>query len=321
MKAGRAILILAVAAIAVAYSGISGRRQDDEKLKKWTDEQAAPPVAVIALKRGGKPRELVLPGNVEAFETASIHGQVSGYVSAWRKDIGARVKQGDILAVVDTPELDQRIAVAQSELAKAKANLALAKVTAERWNSLRTSAAVSQQAADEKDSDAHAKAAEVEAAQSNIDRLKALKAFANIAAPFDGVVTARDVDVGTLVKADFERRRRPVHSLRHSSDAGLRSRTAILRGCDEGRHEGDARIARVSRSQVRRYDRYDLACNRQEIAIAIGRAYRRQQERSAFARRVRASPFSDSARSERNDPPRRHAAVSRQRDRGRDRRA
>ena len=198
---------------------------------------------MIALKRGGKPRELVLPGNVEAFETASIHGQVSGYVSAWRKDIGARVKQGDILAVVDTPELDQRIAVAQGELAKAKANQALAKVTAERWNSLRASAAVSQQAADEKDSDAHAKAAEVEAAQSNIDRLKALKAFANIVAPFDGVVTARNVDVGTLVKAEFERRRRPVHRRRHSSDADLRSRAAILRGGDEGRHEGDARIA------------------------------------------------------------------------------
>jgi RND family efflux transporter MFP subunit len=107
-----------------------------------------------------------------------------------------------VLAVIDTPELDQRIAVAQGELAKAKANLALAKVTADRWNSLRSTAAVSQQAVDEKDSDAHAKAAEVDAAQSNIDRLKVLKAFANIVAPFDGVVTARNVDIGTLVKAD-----------------------------------------------------------------------------------------------------------------------
>ncbi len=92
--------------------------------------------------------------------------------------------------------------MAQSELAKAKANMALAKVTADRWNSLRSSAAVSQQAVDEKDSDAHAKAAEVEAAQSNLDRIKALKAFANIVAPFDGVVTARNVDIGSLVKAD-----------------------------------------------------------------------------------------------------------------------
>ena len=113
-----------------------------------------------------------------------------------------QVKQGDILAVVDTPELDQSIAVAQGELAKAKANLALAKVTAARWNSLRATAAVSQQAADEKDADAHAREAEVEAAQSNVDRLKAEKAFANIVAPFDGVITVRNVDVGSLVRAD-----------------------------------------------------------------------------------------------------------------------
>ena len=204
VKAGRAILLLAVAAIAVAYTGISGRRHDDEKLKQWTDAQAIPSVALVAPQQGGEARELVLPGNVEAFDTASIHGQVSGYVQEWRKDIGAKVRRGDILAVVDTPELDQSIAVAQSELDKAKANLALAKVTAARWNSLRNTAAVSQQAADEKDSDAHAKAAEVEAAQSNLDRLKAEKVFANIVAPFDGVVTARHVDIGTLVRADAD---------------------------------------------------------------------------------------------------------------------
>jgi RND family efflux transporter MFP subunit len=143
----------------------------------------------------------VLPGNVDAFYTASIHSQVMGYVQEWRKDIGAQVHQGDVLAVINTPELDERIAVAQSELAKAKANLALAKVTAARWDSLRHTAAVSQQEADEKDSDQHAQAAQVDAAASNVDRLKALKAFANIVAPFDGVVTARNVDVGSLVKA------------------------------------------------------------------------------------------------------------------------
>ena len=202
VKIGRAILLLAVAAIAVAYSGISGRRHDDEMLKQWTEKQAIPPVAVVAPKRGGETRDLVLPGNVEAFYSASIHSQVVGYVQEWRKDIGANVKQGDVLAVVDTPELDERIAVAQSELAKAKANLALAKVTATRWDSLRHTAAVSQQEADEKDSDARAQAAQVDAAQSNVDRLKAQKAFANIVAPFDGVVTARNVDVGSLVRAD-----------------------------------------------------------------------------------------------------------------------
>jgi RND family efflux transporter MFP subunit len=202
VKAGRAILLLAVGAIAVAYTGISARRHDGEQLKQWTQERATPPVAVVTPQRGGGTRELVLPGNVEAFYSASIHGQVRGYVSEWRKDIGARVKQGDVLAVVDTPELDESIAVAQSELEKAKANLTLAKVTAARWNSLRNTAAVSQQAADEKDADARARAAEVDAAQSNVDRLKAQKAFANIVAPFDGVVTARNVDVGSLVRAD-----------------------------------------------------------------------------------------------------------------------
>ena len=202
VKAGRAILLLAVAAIAVAYSGISGRRHDDEKLRQWTEEQAIPPVAVVTPQRGGATRELVLPGNVDAFYSAAIHSQVMGYVQEWRKDIGAEVHQGDVLAVVDTPELDDRIAVAQSELAKAKANLALAKVTAARWDSLRHTAAVSQQEADEKDSDARAQAAQVDAAQSNVDRLKAQKAFSNIVAPFDGVVTARNVDVGSLVRAD-----------------------------------------------------------------------------------------------------------------------
>jgi RND family efflux transporter MFP subunit len=202
VKAWRAILLPALGAIAVAYTGISGRRHDDEKLKQWTDGQAIPTVALVSPREGGAAREVVLPGNVEAFVSASIHAQTSGYVQEWRKDIGAQVHQGEVLAVVDTPELDQMIAVAQSELAKAKANLALAKVTAARWDSLRASAAVSQQTADEKESDAHAKAAEVEAAQSNVDRLKAQKGFANIVAPFDGVVTARNVDIGSLVKAD-----------------------------------------------------------------------------------------------------------------------
>ncbi len=202
VRAGRAIVFFSVAAVAIAATGIFERRHEHERLARWTDEQAIPTVALVSPQEGGGAREVVLPGNVEAFFSASIHGQTSGYVREWRKDIGANVKQGEVLAVVDTPELDQSIAVAQSELEKAKANLALAKVTAARWNSLRNTAAVSQQAVDEKDADAHARAADVDAAQSNVDRLKAQKAFANIAAPFDGVVTARNVDIGSLVKAE-----------------------------------------------------------------------------------------------------------------------
>jgi RND family efflux transporter MFP subunit len=202
VKAWRAVLLLAVGAVFASYTGISGRRHDEEKLKQWTEGQAIPAVALVSPQDGGGTREVVLPGNIEAFISASIHGQTSGYVQEWRKDIGAQVRQGDVLAVVDTPELDQRIAVAQSELSKAKADLTLANVTAGRWNSLRATGAVSQQTVDEKESDSRVKAAEVESAQANVDRLKAQKGFANIVAPFDGVVTARNVDIGSLVKAD-----------------------------------------------------------------------------------------------------------------------
>ena len=201
---GRArLLLFSVAAVAVAVDRRlrSAPRRGAAHANGLTSRPSRPSRS-SRRKQGGDPRELVLPGNVEAFYSASIHGQVSGYVREWRKDIGAKVHQGEVLAVVDTPELDQRIAVAQSELSKAKADLALAKVTAARWNSLRATGAVSQQTVDEKESDASVKAAEVESAQANVDRLKALKAFANIVAPFDGVVTARNVDVGSLVKAE-----------------------------------------------------------------------------------------------------------------------
>ncbi len=199
MKIGRALILLAVLAAAAAVWGVTSRRSDETKLAHWTLERAIPTVAVVRPERGAGIRELVLPGDVDAYYNAIVHAQVSGYVQAWYKDIGAHVKAGDVLAVIDTPELDQRIAEAREQLAKAKANQALAAVTADRWKSLRASGAVSQQAADEKVADKEAKDAEVAAASANLDRLKALKAFANIVAPFDGVVTQRNIDIGSLV--------------------------------------------------------------------------------------------------------------------------
>ncbi len=202
VRAGRAIVLLSVTAVAVAASGIFDRRHEEKRLARWTNEQAIPTVAVVSPRRGGEATEIVLPGDVEAFYNASIHGQASGYVREWRTDIGAKVRKGEILAVIETPDLDDRIAAAESELVKAKANETLAHVTAQRWGSLRNTAAVSQQAVDEKQSDWNAKSAEVEAAQANVERLKALKGFDDIVAPFDGVVTARNVDIGSFVKAD-----------------------------------------------------------------------------------------------------------------------
>lgn len=199
VKVGRAIFLLVLVAAAAAAWGISSRRTDETKLARWTLDRAIPTVSLISPERGGGTRELVLPGDVDAFYNAVVHAQVSGYVHTWYKDIGAHVKAGETLATIDTPELDQRLAEAREQLTKAKANQALAAVTAGRWKSLRQSGAVSQQTADEKVADEAAKDAEVAAASANVDRLKALKAFATIVAPFDGVVTQRNIDIGSLV--------------------------------------------------------------------------------------------------------------------------
>ena len=202
VKVGRAIFLFVVVALFVGITGVVNRSHEEEQLAKRTTTLAIPTVSVFTPKTGGEGRSLTLPGNVEAFYSATLHGQTSGYVSKWYKDIGAKVHTGDVLAVIDTPELDQQIVAAQGELAKARANLTLAKVTAQRWSSLGKSAAVSQQAVDEKAADAEAKQAELDAAVANLGRLNAQQGFDKIVAPFDGVVTARNVDIGTLVRAD-----------------------------------------------------------------------------------------------------------------------
>ncbi|MDE3174675.1 MAG: efflux RND transporter periplasmic adaptor subunit [Pseudomonadota bacterium] len=199
VKALRFVALLLLAAVIVAVTGVTSRRKEEGKLARWTAERAIPSVAVVKPKHDDAAKGVVLPGDVEAFYSASIHGQVSGYVRDWRVDIGAQVKRGDVLAVVDTPELDQRMTAFEGELAKAKAKQVFAGVTADRWKVLRGSAAVSQQAIDEKESDVRVTDAEVAAARANLERLRALKAFSNITAPFDGVVTARNVDIGSLV--------------------------------------------------------------------------------------------------------------------------
>jgi RND family efflux transporter MFP subunit len=202
VRVGKFLVVLVIVGIAVAGSGIASRRQDDETLTKWAREQATPTVAVTTVRPDTTIKQVALPGDVEAFYSASIHAQVSGYVKEWRTDIGAKVRKGDVLAVIDTPEIDDRISQAQGELEKANANLALAKVTADRWRALRSSSAVSQQAIDEKVGDERAKQADVSAAEAALDRLRALKNFAQIVAPFDGVVTARNIDIGSLVSSN-----------------------------------------------------------------------------------------------------------------------
>lgn len=162
-------------------------------------EEAVPNVSTISPAPGPATRTLILPGDIHAWFQAPIFGQVSGYVRMWYKDIGATVKRGELLAVIDTPGLDQQLAEARAQLEVSQANYALAKVTAERWQKLSGTQAVAQQDIDVKRADAQAQKAQVDAAQYNVARYQAMETFKNIVAPFDGVVTSRRTDVGDYV--------------------------------------------------------------------------------------------------------------------------
>jgi RND family efflux transporter MFP subunit len=158
-------------------------------------------VQLAKLETGGAGQTLVLPGNIQAFNKASIYARVPGYLKSWEQDIGATVKAGQLLASIDTPDLDQQLAQARATLASVEASERLATITAQRWQSLAASKWVSQQALDEKTGDAAAKKAIADAARANVRQLEALESFKSIVAPFDGVVTARNTDVGALINA------------------------------------------------------------------------------------------------------------------------
>jgi RND family efflux transporter MFP subunit len=190
--------VAAVAILAVA-GGLISRSMADQKLRNWTTEQATPTVALAAVKAAASDGKLVLPAQIEAFNNATINARASGYLRRWNVDIGARVKAGQLLAEIDTPEIDQQLLQARANLASAEANLKLAQSTNARWDKLLAQQAVSKQDADEKAGDLSAKSALANAAKANVDQLVATKAFARIVAPFDGVVTARTAQIGQLV--------------------------------------------------------------------------------------------------------------------------
>jgi multidrug efflux system membrane fusion protein len=192
-----ACCVLGVVLVIGAYS----RFTQASSLNTWTHEEDVPTVSVISPLASGKSQALTLPGTLQAYYDAPIYSRVPGYVHDWYKDIGARVKQGDLLATVDTPELDQQISQARADVGAAVSAEKLSATTAQRWNSLLPLDAVSKQDAEEKEEDLAAKTGAVKAAQANLDRLQAMKSFARIVAPFDGVVTKRNVDRGDLVNA------------------------------------------------------------------------------------------------------------------------
>jgi RND family efflux transporter MFP subunit len=188
-------------AIVIVVAGVATRIEHEHRLKVWTEAQAVPTVNVIVPTEQSHGGLLDLPGRLEAFTNAPIYAQVSGYLKSWHVDIGDRVKSGEELAEIDTPELDQQLNQAKADLASAQADASLAKISADRWQALLDTDSVSRQEVDERTQDYAAKKARVAAAQANVDRLLAAKSFAKIVAPFDGVITARDTDVGALINA------------------------------------------------------------------------------------------------------------------------
>jgi multidrug efflux system membrane fusion protein len=195
------LIVAAGVAVLVVATGLIGRSHDASAVKTWTGAQAAIPVTVIHPTAGTGAQALVLPGNLAAWYNAQIFSRVSGYVHGWYDDIGAKVKAGQLLATIDTPELDQQLIQARADLASAKANRQLADTTAKRWSALLAQDAVSKQESEEKSGDFLVKSALVNAAEANLNRLLALKSFSRIVAPFAGVVTARKTDIGALVNA------------------------------------------------------------------------------------------------------------------------
>jgi RND family efflux transporter MFP subunit len=190
-----------VTAGAVATSGIFSRADANRQLVQWTNQHAIPAVQLAKLDQGSGTQVLTLPGNVQPFNKAALYARVSGYLGSWKHDIGAHVKATDMLASIDTPDLDQQFSQAQADLATATANAQLAAVTAQRWSTLVKSQWVSRQAADDKTGAAAATKATMDASAANLKRLAAMESFKSIVAPFDGVVTERNTDVGTLINA------------------------------------------------------------------------------------------------------------------------
>jgi RND family efflux transporter MFP subunit len=201
----RSLLTAAAAAVLLASAvvgyGFIERAQSKQEVVQWTSAQAIPTVALAQLIPGGTHQTLTLPGNIQPFNKAALFARVNGYVKSWDHDIGSPVKAGQVLAAIDAPDLDQQLGQAKATLASVRANHQIASLTASRNNILLQKQIVAQQLADQTDADAKAKEAVVDANEANVRQLEAMQSFKTLAAPFDGVVTARNVELGMLINS------------------------------------------------------------------------------------------------------------------------
>lgn len=195
------LLLVGVLAVGILATGIHSRVKAASKLKAVTAQMAVPSVSVVVPKRTAAAQEIILPGNVQPFITSPIYARTDGYLRKWYFDIGAHVKKGEPLAVIETPEVDQQLEQARGTLATAQANLELARITQERYQGLLTKNAVSQQDVDNANGTYSANKAIVDADLANVQHYAALVSFEKVYSPFDGVITARNTDIGDLINS------------------------------------------------------------------------------------------------------------------------
>ena len=193
--------IALVAAGAIAANGLVSRARTTQNLMQWAKAQAVPTVTLAKLARGDAAQTVILPGNIQPINKAAIFARVSGYLKAWQQDIGAHVTAGQVLASIDAPDLDQQFVQAKATLASAKANYDIAAITAGRYDILIKKQAISLQMADQAAADAAAKKAVMDANEAYVRQLEAMQSFKQIVAPFDGIVTQRNTDIGALINA------------------------------------------------------------------------------------------------------------------------
>lgn len=196
---GIVLLLIVLGVALVVIWGISSRRQANAQLSQETRDLAIPTVSVIHPKPGAPQQEIVIPGDMQPYTDAPIFARTNGYLKKWNADMGANVKAGQVLAEIDSPEVDQQLQQARADLATAQSNLNLAEVTATRFKELLKTDSVAQQDVDNANGNFEARKATVDAAQANVKRLQELQSFEKVYAPFDGVITARNTDVGQLI--------------------------------------------------------------------------------------------------------------------------
>ena len=196
-----AALVIALIVAAILIFGIRSRVKAENNLRTATAQMAVPSVSVVKPKQTASAQEIILPGNVQPFISSPIYARTDGYLKKWYFDIGAHVKAGQLLAIIQTPEVDQQLAQARSNLATAQANLELAKITRDRYQGLLGKHAVAQQDVDNSVGTYNANKAIVDADMANVQHYAALVSFENVYAPFDGVITARNTDIGDLINS------------------------------------------------------------------------------------------------------------------------